>query len=407
MSRRSQQSQQRKPTRREEISSSSSEEEEEEEEESPEEFSEGEEEEVGNKRKRATPRKTTQSQQSSTSTTTTTTTTTRSELTEEERYKLVYEYVRLLLFSNRKKVPITKTEINKIILARFKDKSLQGFIYKAGKEYLKEFFGYEVVELKKKGKESSTYILKNLNDYEAVRQLDSIDPIEDRESMIQKENLTLLTIILSIIFLENGHVESPQLLQFLSVLGFSQTEPHPVYGDLEKLLEKFCREQYLTRKKNVVDNEIIWVYEMGQRSSTESSKRFILNSISDIYGSEPDSIILKEIEQKEKDEGTFDPQNVNSTRGRTPKTNRNTQFNQNNNQNNNNQNNNNNNNNISNNNNNNNNNEEDEEEESQQRVQKRPQQRGNLRKQVTIEEDEEEEEEPQQSQRMSQRSTRR
>ncbi|KAN0015091.1 hypothetical protein ACTFIU_001414 [Dictyostelium citrinum] len=418
MSRRSQQSQQRRPPKRDETSS---EEEEEEEDVSEEEVSE-EEEEVGNKRKRATPRK------STTTTTTTTTTSTQSqqsssarsaELNDEERHKLVYEYVRLLLFSNRKKLPITKTEINRIILARFKDKSLQGYVYNAGREYLKDIFGYDVVELKKKGKESSTYILKNLNDYDAVNQLDSIAPIESRELMIQKENLTLLTIILSIIFLEGGRVDSTQLFQFLSVLGFSLTEPHPVYGDIEKLLEKFCREQYLSRKKNIVDNETLWEYEVGQRSSTESSERYIVNAISDIYGSEPDSLMLKAIEQRERDEGTFNPQNLTTTRGRAPKTNKINQNTQNNNSNNNNNNNNNNNsnnnnnnsknNNNNNNNNNSNNNNEEGEEESEQRVQKRPQ-RGNSRTQVTIEEDEEDEEDeepPQQSQRISQRSTRR
>eukprot|EP01132_Coremiostelium_polycephalum_P005245 gene5245-6527_t len=253
-----------------------------------------------------------------TTTTTTTTTTTASQkrqkeivvdtsnLSQDEIHKLIGDFVRYILFCDRKRLPITKTEINAKVLAKFKDRHLMKAVYDRGTEKLKEIFGYDLIEIKKKT--SVQYMLKNTIDTNLIDTLSKIDPIVDKEIESDQKSKAFLTIILGIMVLENQFIESDELYIKLAKLGFEEGKHHNVFGEWEKLIDRFVKELYLVKKKSEKIREngkIIFEYRFGPRALMETSKRSVLGIISEVYGGnagEIDPILLKSIELDEMEE---------------------------------------------------------------------------------------------------------
>ncbi|EFA82749.1 hypothetical protein PPL_04444 [Heterostelium album PN500] len=241
-----------------------------------------------------------------TTTTTTTSTTTANNLSTGELNKLVDEFVRYVLFIDRKKMPLTRADIVAKVLSSYRDKRIITNVFARGRSKLKDVFGYELIDVKKEkvvGSEqkepasSTTFLLKNTLPLELLNQIAQIDPITSKELTLNHQQKALLTIILAIILLECGFIDSDQLYVYLGRLGFEVGHQHVVFGDWEKLIDKFVKELYLTRKKTEKDRVAVFQYRFGPRAFAETSKKNIIRVVGDIYGVEEiDPMILKQLE---------------------------------------------------------------------------------------------------------------
>eukprot|EP01133_Synstelium_polycarpum_P002647 gene2647-3053_t len=231
---------------------------------------------------------------------------TANEVDSDEMDKLVDEFVRYIVFVDRKKHPITRADVVSKVLANYKDKKIITAVFERGKAKLRDVFGYDLVNVKKetlsgevsneKGKDgkplpSTTYFLKNTLPLALLNKITDIHKITNRETETYYNNKAFLVIILSAILLESGFIESDVLYEKLQRLDFEVERQHPVFGEWEKTIDQFVKEMYLSKKKDTKNDKPISVYRFGQRSLTETSRRSILEAISEIYGV-VDSLLL-------------------------------------------------------------------------------------------------------------------
>ncbi|KYQ94139.1 hypothetical protein DLAC_04425 [Tieghemostelium lacteum] len=235
-------------------------------------------------------------------------------ITDEEHEKCINDFVRYILFVDRKKTPISRTDItSKLPTMQFKDKKLViDSIFKEGIEKLRDIFGYEMVATNtpqgsgksvtgKKAKVKAVipqYMLKNTIDRQILDEIDLIDPPNDRHVETETQRRGLLFLVQSIIIIEGGILDSEQLEQKMERVGFEPGKNHPVFGqDLEKELERMVREGFINRKKDTKEGKNIKIYTIGARTLLETSKKKILESVQNISG-EIDPMLMKSIEDK-------------------------------------------------------------------------------------------------------------
>jgi len=109
--------------------------------------------------------------------------------------------------------------------------------------------------------------------------------------------------ILSIIFMNNGVIEKMVLFDQLKRLGLREQQPHPLFGDWEKLIDRFVKELYLEKKRKKNNEGIIFEeFRAGPRAAVETEKKDVLKFVSTVYGEEVvDAQMLKELELEEEE----------------------------------------------------------------------------------------------------------
>eukprot|EP01103_Thecamoeba_quadrilineata_P004223 TRINITY_DN1393_c0_g1_i2.p1 TRINITY_DN1393_c0_g1~~TRINITY_DN1393_c0_g1_i2.p1 ORF type:complete len:143 (+),score=27.73 TRINITY_DN1393_c0_g1_i2:432-860(+) len=96
-------------------------------------------------------------------------------------------------------------------------------------------------------------------------------------------------VILSLIILNENVIDQDTLYDQLKRLGFKEKENHPVFGEWEKLIDKFIKQLYLARKKKESTNQndkCIYDYMIGSRSKHEIGEVKIRKFIANIFGVE-------------------------------------------------------------------------------------------------------------------------
>lgn len=200
------------------------------------------------------------------------------ELSKDELNRKASELVRYLLFMDRKKYPIKRSDITKNVLKEHAKAFNQ--VFERAKKDLQKVFGIDVVEIEV-GK-SKGYILIN----ESIAQGNLIDWGDDLPK------IGLLLVVLSLIITSDHDfvITESQLWHTLKRFGIEPKAEHKVFGDADKLIsQEFVRQCYLDRKKVVGGDETAYEYRWGQRAEKELSKKKLGLFISEIYGTELES----------------------------------------------------------------------------------------------------------------------
>ncbi|GAM25383.1 hypothetical protein SAMD00019534_085580, partial [Acytostelium subglobosum LB1] len=231
----------------------------------------------------------------------------RGDMFTQEIRKLIDEFVRYVVFADRKKLPLTRADIVSKVLTNYKDKKVITAVFDSGRQRLKDIFGLELIDVFKDGKKADTstiFMIKNMLPLELMNEIAKVAAVENKETLLNAQQKGLLSIILGIILLDNHMVESDMLNEKLLRLGFEPGRLHPTFGEWEKNIDRYVKEGYLVKKKAIKDTSSIFVYRFGPRSMAECSKRLILQVISDVYGVEGplDPMLLKSIELEEQDD---------------------------------------------------------------------------------------------------------
>jgi len=131
-------------------------------------------------------------------------------------------------------------------------------VFEAAQEKLREVFGLEMVELSVKDKKtapgkkqpgasaagvsSKQYVLRNTLTPEINRLLNWRDELP---------KMGLLYVLLSLILMSGDHVlTEDQLWHHLKTLQVSKDKDHPVFGEVEKMISQYVRENFIVKKQS-------------------------------------------------------------------------------------------------------------------------------------------------------------
>ncbi|KAI9250147.1 MAGE family-domain-containing protein [Phascolomyces articulosus] len=214
----------------------------------------------------------------------------------------VKDTVRYALACEYRRQPIRRDEINKKILQE-RSRDFNRVQHEANRK-LKHLFGFEMIEVKPKEKPSldsnkgtaptkassvvKSYILCNTLDNK-YRTPELIHRSEEEYQLTG-----LLYVILSLIFTNEQIMSEADLCEHLDRLGV--TEDCEPFGDREKLLDSFVKQNYLIRSKtnNDPNNENSREYYWGTRARAEITSEDIMGFIVSTYGSDMDEETLKD-----------------------------------------------------------------------------------------------------------------
>jgi len=189
--------------------------------------------------------------------------------------------VKYLLNYTAMKYPIKRADISRNLAIPAK---LFPEVFKACTNMLKSVYGLEASEILE-NKTSKGYII-----YAAFNS--GISALQFPEDL--RHEISLLFIILSYIFMKGGEVQEAHLLQYLSQLNIEADEPHPLFGDVGKLIkEKFPRQLYLKRSKVEIEgvNEVQMHVAWGARAELEFDKKEVLKAVAKIMNKSPATFI--------------------------------------------------------------------------------------------------------------------
>ncbi|KAI8146057.1 MAGE family-domain-containing protein [Fennellomyces sp. T-0311] len=212
----------------------------------------------------------------------------------------VNDTVRYALACEYKRTPIRRDEVNKKILQeRSRDFNR---VQQAANRKLQHLFGLEMVDLLPKEKPSldknksttkptstiKSYILCNTLSNE-VRTPELIHRSDE-----EYHNTGLLYVILSLIFTNEQIMSEMDLTEHLDRLGV--TDESRAFGDREKVLDSFVKQNYLTRDKVAGDqqNETTREYYWGPRARAEITDEDIIGFITSVYGSDTNEESMKD-----------------------------------------------------------------------------------------------------------------
>jgi len=192
-----------------------------------------------------------------------------SSLGDAEKKQKVFELARYFLCQDKRKVPIKRQDITKSVLKEHV-KSFQP-IFEDTQKFLSHVFGINVTECEVSSK-AKVYLLTNT--------------LEIGDELVRKENgknFGLLMIILSLVYMSSGVLNDDQLKRALKQLGVPKDSSHSQLGDVSKHLQNFIKQGYIVRERIVQGDASTHQYKLGLRSQTETSKRRILEFISEMY----------------------------------------------------------------------------------------------------------------------------
>lgn len=190
----------------------------------------------------------------------------------------VAELVRYILFADRKKVGLKRTEMVKNVLSD--NPRMFNKVFEHASIRIKEVFGLEVVSMESEdNKTTKGYMLVNALEDEITNH-----PENNFTNKSEESHLGLLLIILSMIFMIDGPLTEANMWYTLGKLGLQKDIKHKVFGDVDKLInQEFVKHHYLIRSKEQSPEGPTFHYKFGPRAINEISVRKILTFVSEVY----------------------------------------------------------------------------------------------------------------------------
>lgn len=188
--------------------------------------------------------------------------------------RTVAELVQFLLLKDRKKSPITRSEMVKYVIGDLKD--LFPEIIARAAEHLRYVFGFELKQLDRK---HHTYILIN-----------KLKPIEDEEEALRGDGprLGLLMMILGLIYMKGNSAREAHVWAMLRRLGVRPSKYHFLFGYPKRLImEDFVQLRYLNYRRVPHTNPPECEFSWGPRSNLETSKMKVLGFVAKLHKKEP------------------------------------------------------------------------------------------------------------------------
>lgn len=189
----------------------------------------------------------------------------------------VSEMVRYLLFADRKKTGIKRADIVKSVLKE--NPKWFNRVFAEACLKINQVFAFDVVPMGTDGKSKGFTLISAFDD----------EVIESGNGLIEwsddSQEMGLLLIVLSLIFMNDGPLTEAQLWFALKKIGVDKDRQHRVVGDVDKLINSdFIKTCYLARHKEVSAEGATFTYSFGPRTTKEISKRKILTFVSEVYG---------------------------------------------------------------------------------------------------------------------------
>ncbi|XP_047587978.1 melanoma-associated antigen F1 [Lutra lutra] len=192
--------------------------------------------------------------------------------------RTVAELVQFLLVKDKKKSPITRSEMVKYVIGDLKD--LFPEIIARAAEHLRYVFGFE---LKQFGRKHHTYILVN-----KLKPLEEEEEVEEEDLGGDGPRLGLLIMILGLIYMKGNSARETQVWEMLRRLGVRPSKYHFLFGYPKRLImEDFVQQRYLNYRQVPHTNPPECEFSWGPRSNLEISKMKVLGFVAKLHKKEP------------------------------------------------------------------------------------------------------------------------
>jgi len=211
-------------------------------------------------------------------------------LNEQDKKKFVKDAIFHVITQESKRPVLKRADIFKAI--GLTNRNVQVEILAATIKDLKEVFGYELKELEdpKDGKKKGNYILVNTIEESSVENLRHLKLTEKEEA-----SLGLLTVVLSVIYMNNNLIKEEALFTFLENLGLCDKDPtkrdHEDFGNIKNLIDKeWCQKHHyiqMEKDENSNPDQPQFIYSWGERANVEVKKSEILKFVAEIYEKNP------------------------------------------------------------------------------------------------------------------------
>ncbi|CAD7690851.1 unnamed protein product [Nyctereutes procyonoides] len=191
--------------------------------------------------------------------------------------RTVAELVQFLLVKDKKKSPITRSEMVKYVIGDLKDLSPE--IIARAAEHLRYVFGFELKQL---GRKQHTYIL--------INKLKPLEEEEEEEEDLGGDGprLGLLIMILGLIYMKGNSARETQVWEMLRRLGVRPSKYHFLFGYPKRLImEDFVQQRYLSYRQVPHSNPPECEFSWGPRSNLEISKMKVLGFVAKLHKKEP------------------------------------------------------------------------------------------------------------------------
>ncbi|XP_069328926.1 melanoma-associated antigen F1 [Eulemur rufifrons] len=188
--------------------------------------------------------------------------------------RTVAELVQFLLVKDKKKSPITRSEMVKYVIGDLKD--LFPEIIARAAEHLRYVFGFQLKQFDRK---HHTYILIN-----------KLKPLEEEEEDLGGDGprLGLLMMILGLIYMKGNSAREAQVWEMLRRLGVHPSKYHFLFGYPKRLImEDFVQQRYLNYRRQPHSNPPEYEFSWGPRSNLEISKMKVLGFVAKLHKKEP------------------------------------------------------------------------------------------------------------------------
>ncbi|BES95324.1 Melanoma antigen, family [Nesidiocoris tenuis] len=108
-----------------------------------------------------------------------------------------------------------------------------------------------------------------------------LEELADRSGNQSPQYSSFLGVVLTLIFLQKGEVEEDFLMNSMLLRLFPdiKTNPHPFFGNVEKLFVEMEQQLYISKEKQVREGETRTFYRWGPRSNVEFNKRTLVTPL--------------------------------------------------------------------------------------------------------------------------------
>ncbi|XP_004781625.1 melanoma-associated antigen 10-like [Mustela nigripes] len=186
----------------------------------------------------------------------------------------VADLVHFMILKYRLKEPITKAEMLKVVVEKYKEKF--PVIFKKASKCLEVISGIDVKEV---DPTTHSYVLVNSLD------LTHDEMLSDNQSMPKNG---LLIIILGVIFIEGNCAPEEDIWDFLNMIGIYAGREHFIYGEPRKLITTdWVQENYLEYRQVLNSHPPRYEFLWGPRAHAETSKMKVLEFLAKIKGTDP------------------------------------------------------------------------------------------------------------------------
>jgi len=207
-------------------------------------------------------------------------------LNDQDKKKFVKDAIFHVITQESKRPLLKKADIFKAI--GLSNRNAQNEVLAATIKDLKEVFGYELKELEdaRDGKKKGNYILVNTIEESPAENLRHLKLTEKEEA-----TLGLLTVVLSVIYMNNNCIKEEALFNFLESLHLCDKDPtkrdNEDFGNIKNLIDKeWCQKHHyiqMEKDENSDPDQPHFIYSWGERAHVEVKKSEILKFVAEIY----------------------------------------------------------------------------------------------------------------------------